>query len=57
MKGATGSDSIALQNLMHMELDCPIPKQVGVPLNPTDTHYCDDGSFGYADFLGFRKDE
>lgn len=33
------------------------PKECAIGIHRHNTHVCDDGSYGFADFIGFKKVE
>jgi len=52
--GCTRNKTIALNSMIGASQNIPLVVQQPTL---TDTHYCDDGSYGIADFQGFRKVE
>ena len=33
------------------------PESCAIGIHKHNVHHCDDGSYGFADFIGFRKEE
>lgn len=54
----TGSENIALASICGLtSKEYFYPKGSGIGVHRVDCHNCKDGSFGLADFMGFRKVE
>ena len=47
----------AIEQMVHITTKREIKKWAGIPISETSMHSCADGSFGMADFIGFRKVE
>ena len=56
-QGITTSEDVILQNMINLVTKCGIKQNIGVPVTETYMHNCKDGSYGFADFIGFRKME
>lgn len=51
-------DKIAFQSIVGIiSKEFFYPNGSGIGLHRHDVHNCKDGSFGYSDFIGFRKVE
>lgn len=58
MGEVTGNETVARDAVIGV-VTCGefYPERCGIGLHRYYPHWCDDGSFGMADFQGFRKEE
>ena len=53
----TTSIDVVIKNMLNVTVGHEIKQWIGTPVSETSMHSCKNGSFGMADFVGFRKVE